>query len=364
MKFSIWQCLVCTLLFAFLLNGCGYKEVDKRSFATSIGIDKGSEDHRFKVSVKLAIPQSEAEKVAEEFQLITKEADMLSEAVQQIAAEVEKTLDFGHVKVIVLGEQLKAEDIFVVKDWLQRRRDIQNISFVSLGKPSAEEVLAFKSRGENIPANALILAMDYVGSESQYILTQHLFEFSSKIEETGLDPVLPLIEIKNDTYNINQAVVFKHHHNDMLLSPEETRYLHLLTNGLKEGAFKTEHEETMLMMSIDKAAARISLEADDRALIKVDVKGKVEEQSSPKLIQSADLSKIAESMEEKIKNDLTDLVEKLQDNAVDPLGFGLKYRARHWNSTKTEEEEWKRLYPELKYQINVDVDLKAPAVIR
>ncbi|MET3503934.1 Ger(x)C family spore germination C-terminal domain-containing protein [Halalkalibacter oceani] len=117
-------------------------------------------------------------------------------------------------------------------------------------------------------------------------------------------------------------------------------------------------------MSIDKAAARISLEADDRALIKVDVKGKVEEQSSPKLIQSADLSKIAESMEEKIKNDLTDLVAKLQDNAVDPLGFGLKYRARHWNSTKTEEEEWKRLYPELKYQINVDVDLKAPAVIR
>ncbi|GED25369.1 hypothetical protein BAG01nite_14710 [Brevibacillus agri] len=50
------------------------------------------------------------------------------------------------------------------------------------------------------------------------------------------------------------------------------------------------------------------------------------------------------------------VLRKLQTLGVDPIGFGLRYRATHYEREK-DWERWKAIYPRLDWQIKVNIDL-------
>lgn len=87
------------------LSGCGFKDIDKRIFVVSVGVDPAkNSDKKFLISLKLAVPN--VQEVSNEFVIISEEGDTIAEAVRIMKAEVDKELDFSHAKLIVYNEKI------------------------------------------------------------------------------------------------------------------------------------------------------------------------------------------------------------------------------------------------------------------
>jgi spore germination protein KC len=212
-----WLLLLLLLFLSlFTIEGCGYKDIEKRFFVVSIGFDKPSNSNNlYKMTLKLAIPKSDPKNKSDQFILLSEEAKSISEATRLFKAETDKELDFTHAKLIILGEQLLEESIEPIIDWSIRRRDIQGVAWVAIGKPSANAVLA---------------------SESEFTVSTFLFDFFRKSYEKGFQAILPMIEVKENTFTIKKAAIFDKFVKKLILSPNETKLLNLLMTGFNKGS--------------------------------------------------------------------------------------------------------------------------------
>src|SRR5690625_4551243 len=102
--------LIPILSVVLLLSGCGFKDIDKRVFVVGFGIDGGSEEKPYKITLKMAIP-GKKDSPKPEYTYLTQEADTIAKAIRLSESNIDKELEFGHAKVIVLGEDVFAGDI-------------------------------------------------------------------------------------------------------------------------------------------------------------------------------------------------------------------------------------------------------------
>src|SRR5690606_12166849 len=93
-----------------------------------------------------------------EFILMKQQSRSIASAVAYLKAKAGKEFDFGHMKMIFIGEELAYDPWLKTLDWFWRRRDIQNVAYVAVAKPDAKTVLDLRPKYERIPANAFLLS--------------------------------------------------------------------------------------------------------------------------------------------------------------------------------------------------------------
>lgn len=358
---------VVTLLFP---SGCGFKDIDKRFFAVTIGIDKAEDaNQRFKVEVKLVIPSPEEKFGSNQFLIVTQEADTITEAVRMIKAKIDKELDFGHAKAIIIGEKLLNEGnipLDELMDWPLRRRDIQKISWMAIGKPDAFTILNSRPKSERLPSNQIFLFFGETGTETAYVVSEYLFDFYRRMKERGLDPILPVIEGREDgQFLTNRVTVFNKEKSVLTLTPLETKIFNSFYHNIAKSAIPVQTDD--VYAAIDAREIRTSYWIDNTksykptAMVQVKVIGVIEE--SKKHIHISDLPMYERATEQILKVRITALLKKLQKAGVDPIGFGLRYRATH----RTEDQDWKEWqtvkYPNLEFQVTTHVSLRGAGVI-
>lgn len=361
-----WMKIGVALGFLVVLASCGYKDIDKRFFVVSVGIDRNDQADRegaprYRILLKMAIPQADIKAGQEEFVLIGEQSDSITDAVRRIKAKVDKELDFSHAKVLLFGEDVVKEgNMNRLLDWFMRRRDIQKIAWVGVARPNAEKLLLLKPKSERLPSNALFLSFGQSGTESAYIVSEYLFSFRKRLIERGLDPVLPLIEMSGgDLLQINKAVAMNKDRMVTLLNPEETKVLNIISNRTKEAEIEVNQAgDLRYYLSIDKANTRYKVIAssDTDSYVAVDVRlaGAVEEAAED--IGSADVQQLKKAAEQGFKKKIEGLLSKLQARGVDPVGLGLIYRG-----TRLDAEDWKQweeIYPNVKFKVNVNVTIQ------
>ncbi|WP_042356031.1 Ger(x)C family spore germination protein [Bacillus rubiinfantis] len=354
--------LVCALLF---INGCGFKDIDKRLFVVSIGIDLAPEDSNkeYLVSLKFAVPSASKDKPSEFF-IISEEADSMSEAVRILKTKVDKEIDFSHAKVIILGEKVvKKTGNAGVYYWFARRRDIQEIAWVAIGKPQALDVLKVKPKSEVLPSEALILALGKDGSETPYIIPALLFDFKYRLIERGIDPVLPIIEAKSEWFEMNTIGIFNKTKMKLHLAPEETKLLNYLRGNEQKSSLKIAREKTKIVVDTDKVKAKYKLisRKGKKPYIKmnISVKGRLEE--ADHRVDNSQLQKYEKVAETTLSKEFKHVLEKLRDAEVDPIGFGLNYRAHRFQ--QNDWANWKRIYPQIDFVVQAKVDITDTGLI-
>lgn len=345
-------------------SACGFKDIDNRFFVIVAGIDEGK-THPFKVSLMLAIPSPKTEPGAAKSVVISKEADTIAEAVRLMKSSVDKELDFGHTNVFVIGQSFaKHHDLSETLDWIYRRRDIQQIAMLAAGEPDAESILNTRPRSQRIPGNDLILALSGSGTESPYILREYLFDFYRRIRGNGVDAYLPIIQPEEDNLIINRALVMKGPRAALELSPEETASLNQLVRGFRRFVVKAKVEGQYVTFSVSKLKTRYRFAFPPSAPPEVRVQVAVEAdlEDSPISLYHQDWGKLERIIAEKIQSEYTGLLLKLQEKESDPIGFGLHYRAV-MHQGRAEFRNWKQLYPELKFRVNVKARFKSTGII-
>ncbi|MFE8700514.1 Ger(x)C family spore germination protein [Cytobacillus sp. FJAT-54145] len=350
-----------------LLAGCGYKDIDNRFFVVTMGIDKPeNEEKKYKVHLKLAIPSAEIQVGESEYIIESEESNSISEAVRIIKARSDREIDFAHMKVFLIGEEMVKQPIQENLDWLLRRRDIQKISWIGIGKPSALEVMKITPEIERIPSNSLFLTLSLKGSETPYTIPKYLFEFHREMKTEGQSAVLPIIEKREEKmFQVQTATVFDQEKGVLTLNAEQTKLFNEIDTGFEKVDIRVEEEGEdffILAAEVFKGTYAIHDEKGKKPYIdfKVDVEGIIEESSMQ--IQNEKLKEYGKKAEKQLKEEIEQFLIKLRDLNLDPFGFGLQYRATRFNN-KTELERWNEIYPEIDFNVITNVKVKGTGVI-
>ncbi|WP_423800035.1 Ger(x)C family spore germination protein [Neobacillus sp. SAB-20_R2A] len=355
------QFALIVVLTSFFLSGCQFNDLDKRFFVVAIGVDlTQDEKNPYRVIMKLAIPSAQVEPGKSRFQIIKKESNSIPEAIRIIQSMVDKKLDFGHCRVIILNEDILQHDQLAVIKWFIKRPDIQGISYVAVGKPSAEKVLSWKVKSERLPANALILAFNEVTNNSPYVMSDILNDYYMRLREDGIDPYLPIIEPIKGSFRINKAVVFKEKKMKAELNPNETRLLNELLNNEKTNLINVGKRNERLFVNAEHTDTKwkiiVPKKGKPYVLLYIKIHGIVEE-SEMTLHRRSDLAKYEKKAASQISSRVKEFLIHLQELEVDPLGLGLKYQAKY-GITNNNISQWKAIYSNLEFKVKTDVKLK------
>jgi len=358
--------LLLVLCSIFFLSSCGYKDIDRRYFVVSIGVDKGRDD-LYDISLKLAVPSGEVKTGSDESKIITESAETISEAVRIIKSKTDKELDFGHSKMIIFGEQLIKEDIDNIVDWFSRRRDIQEIAWTAIGRPNALKILEAEPVGERLPSNSLFLSFGNVGTETPYISSVYLFELIKLRAERGIDPILPIIEAEEKDYSINEVGVFSNLRHVLTINDEQTKYFNIITNDATKTEIKAEkeNETPYFIFSTDRVQSSYRIDTENtpaKIVFNIKISGVVEEAFD--VLDDEKKTEYEKIIEDEVKDHTERLLRLFQKEKVDPIGFGLRYRASHIGKEKTKIGEWDSIYQSANFKVNANIQMKNVGTIQ
>ncbi|WP_432352992.1 Ger(x)C family spore germination protein [Sporosarcina sp. A2] len=358
--------LLTTLLIALTsaISGCGYKGVDKRSFVVGFGVDPAKEPgNKYRITLKLAKPiASLKSSTKNEYAYLIHESDSIAEAIRFLETRDDKILDFSQTKILALNEDVLQGDLFPLMDYFVRRGDLQLLLYVLMAKPNAEEVLRVQPTLESAGENALYNYFDNTGTESPFVVTTFLFEFRRDYDTKGKSTVLPIVKA-NDSgsqYTVNHSIVLKNNVDPVVLNPTDTKIYNTLLKNAAGYGYRIESEGYKFTLAMDRVNMKIKVVAGKgqkpRAEVRIKAVGSINE--SNKLLKLKDLDYYSEISSKQFGKQVKELLIDLQEKDVDPFGFGLKYRSTRLN-TKHTIEDWKAIYPELEFDVKVDMQLKS-----
>ncbi|MFC4102775.1 Ger(x)C family spore germination protein [Paenibacillus xanthanilyticus] len=362
--------LLAVLLLAVLLPslaGCGFKDIDKRFFIVALGIDAADEGKGFKVTLRLAVPSPKIEPGSALSQVKTIQAPTIAEAVRLAKSHVDKELDFGHCKVFVLGEKLVKKNYSDVLEWMTRRRDIQSVSYLAIGRPDAQSIVKIAPKTERYPGNSLFLAFGEDGTESSYSISTYLFDFNRRHGEHGMDPVLPLIRKapKEEDYYISRIALLDKSKMVMLLTPQESQLYNQIANRFDKSTIRATIDEENVVLAANAVSSRYKIisgqDGNHKLRLKMKISGLFEE--APIGIYEKDWHKLEQNLGEQMEAQIKRMLIKIQKAGIDPFGFGLKYRATHAGNDQT-WKNWQKIYPELEFDVKVNVHVEGTGLSR
>lgn len=362
--------MLAALLLALALTqlaGCGFKDIDKRFFIVALGVDQADEGKGFKVTLRLAVPSPKIEPGSALSEVKTIQATTIAEAVRLAKSHVDKELDFGHCKVFVLGEKLVKDNYTEVMEWMTRRRDVQSVSYLAVGRPDAQTIVKIAPKTERYPGNALFLAFGVDGTESSYSLSTYLFDFNRRYGEHGMDPVLPLIrkDPQEGDYYISRIALLDKSKMVMLLTPQESQLYNQIANHFKKSTIRAEIEGDNIVLAANSVSSRFNIGKgeDGKPALKLRLKVSGLFEEAPIGIYEKDWHTLEKQFGEQLEGQIKRMLAKIQKAGVDPFGFGLRYRATHAGNEQT-WQTWQKIYPELTFDVKVDVHVEGTGLSR
>ncbi|MFD0588340.1 Ger(x)C family spore germination protein [Paenibacillus sp. GCM10027627] len=353
------------LLVVLMVGGCGFKDIDKRFFVVGTGVDlSGNKNKPYRITLQLAIPSPKIEPGASKIQYETIDAPSIAEGIRMLKAYVDKELDFGHCKMFVLGEDLAQKDITALIDWMLRRRDIQNVATVAVGKPDAEAILHVQPVSERYPGNALLLSFGADGTESSYNYAETLSGLARRVSEEGLDPALAIItNHRKDSYIINQVALFDESKIKLVLSPAETQLFNQMSDHFTKASMHGMFKGTPLVIAINRlhSGFRIKSQGNETKVV-MNINMEVVFEEAPDGLFDKPWGPIQEQLGKEYEEASLKLLKKIQKAGIDPFGFGLRYRASHHSENSM--EAWKEIYPHVKFEVDTKVKIEGTGLIK
>lgn len=197
----------CTLLLVLpmLLSGCWErKELNELAFVLALGLDKA--ESGYKVSMQVVIPSSITSQgaggsgaggvpvVTYNFTVPT-----IYESLRKFNLVSSRSPYMGHIRVLVIGEELAREGVGETLDVLKRSREPRMDFYVMVArKTTAENILKVLTPLDRLPANKLFNALDKSYKISSKTVAVTLDKFIEDLLCEGENPVLTGVEVQGD----------------------------------------------------------------------------------------------------------------------------------------------------------------------
>lgn len=359
--------LVIVLGSLFCLSGCRGVDIDKRNIVVGLGVDVGK-NARYRVTLKIAAHEGGESIGLNDFFILDQEANSIAYAVEALQAKSEKFLDFSQTRIIVMDEVIARNNAESLLDYAVRKPGLQFITWMAVARPNANDLLKVKRKSEKPVGIYFNDLFTNIHGVSMYIDAVSMSKFYARFCERGSDPYLPILEHKGDEIVTERLALFDKKGMKLELVPEEVSLFRLITKKPKVFHYELngQNENEHVVTQFRNTKVRYNLKEDTqppKIRYNVRLSGVVEEAGKESVTVSTDASAYASEEAREIQRKLVMLLEKMQNAGLDPLGFGLNYLSKHWNPNEN-WEAWQTLYPQLKFDADVRVQLRSDGSLK
>ncbi|MQR88138.1 Ger(x)C family spore germination protein [Bacillus megaterium] len=391
MKRRVTFLLLIVTMTLFLTSCWSKKELTDLAIVAALGIDK-TKDGRYHITLQIINPGNVAGGMqgggggtqSPPITIYSASGENLVEASRRASGRISRRLYYAHTNLVVVGEKLaKEEGIDTLIDGLDRDPEFRNTStLVIANHSSAADIVKTLTPVDKIPANKILKTLEFTQRKWGENIKTSLQEVMRSLESSGRGTVVSGFRLVGNPQQAQKldnlqesapeatlqasgiAVLKEGKLVDWLYGKPALGTVWLLDKvqgtdvdidweGKKEAiAYQTVRQKTSVTAQVKNGQPHISVHTR--------VEGDIGDMEVPVDITNPEIiTKMEQSVRQKIKKDLKMAIERAQKNKTDILGFGEVIHRTRPNQFKKLKTEWNDVYfPKL------DVDIVVEAYIR
>lgn len=373
-QYKLFFCLLLMAASAAFLPGCwNYKEIDKLSLVSGVGVDE-DEQGRYLLTIEIVDMHEGGKEAKMRSKLIETSGDTIFDAVRNSLEITAFRLYWGHVETCIISRKVAEEDIIPVIDWLTRDSEPRlNINLYVSFEKTAKEILEAQSITGEIRSYEInnMLQVQNILSKT-YIV--EVYDFVNSFSNEGISAVLPAIQLvereQGKTSEISGIAVFKEDKLIGYLNGDEAKYFNFIRNKIKGGVIPLNDQPDPGDEAKDDVALEIFgnktiLEPEYAGgkisfTLKVNTKVAIDEfGAAGAVMDDKKISEVEKKAEELLTANIQQLIKKVQKEFdADIFGFGNKiYKDMPWLWEKI-GGRWNNIFKEIDVKVDVKVHIQ------
>ncbi|WP_456364938.1 spore gernimation protein KC (plasmid) [Priestia aryabhattai] len=387
---AIFLLLIATMTL-FLTSCWSKKELTDLAIVAALGIDK-TKDGRYHITLQIINPGNVAGGMqgggggtqSPPITIYSASGDNLVEASRRASGRISRRLYYAHTNLVVVGEKLaKEEGLINLIDGLDRDPEFRNTSTIVIANhSSAADIVKTLTPVDKIPANKILKTLEFTQRKWGENLKTSLQEVMKSLESSGRGTLVSGFRLVGNPQQAQKldnlqesapeatlqasgiAVLKEGKLVDWLYGKPALGTVWLLDKvqgtdvdidweGKKQAiAYQTVRQKTIVTGQVKNGQPHISVHTR--------VEGNIGDMEVPVDITNPEIiTRMEQSVRQKIKKDLKMAIRRAQKNRTDILGFGEVIHRTRPNQFKKLESEWNDVYfPK------IDVDITVEAYIR
>jgi spore germination protein len=354
------------MLSVVLLSGCATQfeqaTLEDLALVTVMGID-AAEENKIKITVSIPQPSEEAK---EKTQTLSTEAELIHQAILKLSTRSEREVSVSQMRAVLIGEELaRKEQLGDLIKHLYRDPGVGDNVFLAIVKGTAEDIM--KADYPSQPhfghyINNLLHPRITMAFSPFQTIHDFMYDWTNEVS----DPLMPYLVKKEDPIEIEAIALFKGPKMIGTMTPEEAKIVQGLQNVSQIPSFFTKiNDETemdknaMVLVDFVKTQFKTKSNGDlDHPVILIDLflRGSIVEYTGTRDFEkTGDIDLLQKAIENQIEKDTREIVNRLIQMEIDPMGLSKSLRRKHrgeW-SKETGIEALKRA--KIQYQVKVEL---------
>ncbi|MEK5441288.1 MULTISPECIES: Ger(x)C family spore germination protein [unclassified Fredinandcohnia] len=292
----------------------------------------------------------------------------LDDTIAVLQQEVADRLFFGHLRTIVISEEVAKDGVKRFNDYLRRNPEIRRTAWMVVSKGEAKKFMEVAPKLERVPTlylSAMVENAVRLGTFPEDFIGL----FWTRLQSKGQDTFLPYLELKKeDNIQISGLAYFK---DDRMIGRTEPVEIGLFmaVTGEKRGGYevfvkvpdtdvkvivRAEHRRTSIIPTLRNGKPHF--------VIKIHYESTIAEGAVGIDLNNAEIvRKIEEEATKGVIEGTNRLIKKMQDEQSDIFGFGEYFRAKqpaYWNKKIQTKEKWREVYKDLTFDIHCTTKIR------
>ncbi|QMV44959.1 Ger(x)C family spore germination protein [Cohnella cholangitidis] len=293
----------------------------------------------------------------------------MDDALMNLQQQISGRIFFGHLRVIVVSEELAKIGMQNINDYLRRNPEVRRMAWMLVSKGKAERLMRAAPELERVPALYLMSTMDNSVKLGKFPVN-YVGMYWSNSAKKGQEGYLPYVELKKkQNIEVKGLAYFKE---DKLVGTTKPFEIaaYMAIKGMNpagyRGVIKVDGSSNTVTVYATSRKSKFSVKTvNGRPKITVSIfteinlEEKVNEQFY--VSNSKILKEIEETNKKSLKKSTESLIGKLQEEGVDIFGFGEYIRAKkpsYWNSQVKTNEKWHERFRELEVEVRVNSKIR------
>lgn len=386
--------LITTLVTLFTVTGCWDRiEIEQRATVLGMAIDPPDEsDVRgvtgpaargegpgFKVTAQIAIPGriplgpgggSGGAASDKPVWVIQATGKTMDDAVSSLQQELAEKIFLGHLRVIIVNQELaKSEAFNDIQDFLRRNAEIRRLAWLLVSTGNAEEAMNSSPKLERVPTLYLVNMMDQ-SVKLGTLPNVYLGSFWSVLSSRGQTPVLPVISVREDEIRTQGLAIF--HHGEMVgtLNRLETSTYMEIQNERRSGYAvavprPSDPSHSITVRGTTRSSKRAVHIVGGRPVFDVysRIDSNIEEKTGDKPFEKpfeTGIGKVQDELTAMVAQRQKELIARVQSLGVDIFGFGEYVRATqpaYWARIGN-GKQWEEVFKTLQVRVHPRVYIR------
>ncbi|MEI3596963.1 MULTISPECIES: Ger(x)C family spore germination protein [unclassified Oceanobacillus] len=371
--------LIPLFIFIVFLQAClETTQIEKLAIINSRGVDLIDEGEKRMIETTL-VPYIFDPHAPEMTSLLIGRGRTIKEARSEAEKQSPYPLVPGKISIEFYGKEAAESGILPFLNTQVRDATVSEIMQLAVTNQTAREILEIEQ--QSVELNRTEYLQDLISKEVEKgTLPRITLQFFTRlVQQVGIDPILPVIDVVDGKPTLTGAAAFRADQYVASISVKESFMANLLRQRLRGTpidvgvprenyldeiiAYKGEPSEIedsiYLSLMLNTGKGKIKIVDSDSLAFKADITMKLEllETSIPMDIKSEDTSrKFERDIEKYFVREYENLFAKLQEVNSDALGLGRKYITSRKGS-KTTNKEWMEKYQDAKIEFDIDVTI-------